>query len=311
MFDNVFDLHCDLPTAVYIDKKPIGSNDCHWSVDKIPFRCFTQFFATYINQTTVKNPFSYAKNMITAFKNEVEKTDGICLAENRSDIENNQKRGLNSAVLTIEGGEALEGKIENLNYFYKLGVRLMTLTWNFENELAYGVMENKDTKPLKPFGLKAVNKMETLGMIVDVSHVNEGGFWSVAEHASKPFAASHSNARSVCKHKRNLTDDQIRCIIDLGGIIGLNFYPVFLNDSGYADVTDILRHIDHFLSLGAENNIMLGCDFDGIDTTLRGLENISKLPYLIEEMQKNHFNDDIIAKIFQNNGKRWLNSMFF
>lgn len=311
MFDNVFDLHCDLPTAVYIDKKPIDSNDCHWSVDKNPFRCFTQFFAAYINQTTVKNPFSYAKNMITAFKNEVEKTDGISLAENASDIERNQKCGLNSAVLTIEGGEALEGKIENLEYFYKLGVRLMTLTWNFENELAYGVMENKDAKPLKPFGLRVINKMETLGMIVDVSHLNEGGFWSVAEHASKPFAASHSNARSVCAHNRNLTDDQIRCIVDLGGIIGLNFYPVFLNDSGHADVTDILRHIDHFLSLGAENNIMLGCDFDGIDTTPQGLENISKLPFLIEEMQKNHFSDDIIAKIFQNNGKRWLNSVLF
>ncbi len=307
----IFDLHCDLPTKVHLQKVDLIDNHCHWSLEKIPCEQFIQFFACFVDQKATDNPFMYVCNMISAFKEAVKKTSSLRLAESFFDIEKNCSEGKHSAILTIEGGEALNEKIEHLDLFYRNGVRLLTLTWNYENALGYGVGANKDTLPLKPFGLKVISRMEQLSMLIDVSHLNEGGFWSVAEHTKKAFVASHSNARKICSHKRNLTDAQIKCMISRNGLIGLNLYPVFLNDTGKATITDVLKHIEHMLSLGAENNLMLGCDFDGIDTTPQGIDGIDALTMLIDEMQKNNFDNETIAKIFYKNGEKQLKSLLF
>ena len=155
MNEIIYDLHCDFPTKVYLENADIVHNNCHFALDKCKGFEINQFFACYIDQKKVKNHFSYIDNMIKTFKS---KADGK----------------IPTYYLTIEGGEALEGKIENLVYFRNQGVKLLTLTWNYENELGYGVLTDNDSTPLKPFGIEVVKKINELNMIVDVSHLNEG-----------------------------------------------------------------------------------------------------------------------------------------
>ena len=290
-----YDLHCDLPTKIYSENENILHNRCQWAIDKCPTESFVQFFACYIDIAKVKNPYSYTNDVISAFKQAC--NGHIKIAENYNDVSSNIK----AAILTIEGGEALEGKIKNLEHFYNQGVRLLTLTWNYENELGYSAVGCKSNLPLKPFGIEVLKKMNELNMIIDVSHLNEGGFWSVAELSKKPFVASHSNAKRICDNNRNLKDEQIKAIIKSGGLIGLNLCPDFLNNLGNAGIKDIMKHIDYFLSLGAIDSLSLGCDFDGIDKTPCGISDVSCILKIADEMQKNNFSDEDIAKILYKN----------
>ena len=299
----IYDLHCDLPTKIYSENESILHNRCQWAIDKCPAESFVQFFACYIDIDQVKNPYSYTNNVISAFK---KACDGhIKIAERYNDIATNKR----AAILSIEGGEALEGDIKHLEDFYNQGVRLLALTWNYENELGYSAVSSKSNMPLKPFGIKVLNKMNELNMIIDVSHLNEGGFWSVAQHSNKPYVASHSNAKRLCNNSRNLNDEQIKAIIKSGGLIGLNMYPDFLSNSGNADIKDIMKHIDYFLSLGAINSLSLGCDFDGIDKTPYGISDVSCIMKIADEMQKNNFSDEDIAKILYKNCDLLLKSV--
>lgn len=298
-----FDMHSDLPTKLYSSNESILHNNHHWSLDKCPADEFVQFFACFIDKNIIKNPFHYSTNVLRSFRQKSK--DNVFIVEKYQDVLKNKKRG----ILTIEGGEALEGKLSNLEYFYDLGVRLLTLTWNYENELGYGVAEGKNTKPLKKFGIDVINKMEQLGMIIDVSHLNEGGFWSVVENVKCPFVASHSNSKTICDNARNLTDEQIKIIIDRKGLIGINLYPPFLSNSKSVKICDILKHIEHILSLGGEDALVFGADFDGVDILPQEIKNVSSLQNIIYEMQKNNFSNDVIAKICYKNGKNALKTL--
>lgn len=154
--------------------------------------------------------------------------DDLCFAGSGQDILRARQSGRLACLLAIEGGEALEGKLAHLRNAYRLGVRLLTLTWNFRNDLASGQMEGAEGG-LSRFGREAVEEMNRLRMLVDVSHLNEPGFWDVIEvSTSPPIIASHSNAKGLCDHPpRNLSDEQIRSIADGGGVIGVNFFLPF------------------------------------------------------------------------------------
>ena len=168
-----------------------------------------------------------------------------------------------AAILTVENGSALAGRLERIETLAKDGVRMLTLTWNGENELGSG---NETDHGLSPFGREAVRELERAGILIDVSHLNDQGFDDLLSVAEKPFAASHSNARAVCGHRRNLTDEQIREMVRRGCLIGLNFHKAFLREDGCPAVLDDLwRHTAHFLELGAENCLALGSDADGAD----------------------------------------------
>lgn len=187
-----------------------------------------------------------------------------------------------AAILTVEGGSALAGKRENLERLYGLGVRMMTLTWNAENELAGGAATQLGFTPL---GREVVEGMERLGMAVDVSHLSDKGFWELCEFAERPFMASHSNARAVCGHRRNLTDDMFREIVRRGGVVGLNYSDNFIREgAGSKRIDDLLRHVFHFLELGGEDTLALGSDFDGTDIPpyLDGLDKIGHLAEMLE-----------------------------
>ena len=180
-----------------------------------------------------------------------------------ADIEAAWAAGKTAAILTVENGSALAGRLERIEVLARDGVRMMTLTWNGENELGSG---NATGHGLSEFGKEAVRELERAGILADVSHLNDRGFDDFLSVSTKPFAASHSNARSACGHLRNLTDGQIREMVERKCLIGLNYSKGFLKDGGQDVVMeDLFRHVARFLELGAEQALALGSDFDGTD----------------------------------------------
>ena len=200
-------------------------------------------------------------------------------------------------IISIEGGEALEGKIERLYEFYeKTGLRMIALTWNFENEIGYPAKLGPENG-LKPFGLQLLKEMDKLGIYADVSHLNERGFWDIVENMNLPPIASHSNARMLCDVPRNLWDEQIKAIIEKKGYIGINFYTHFLVKEGEACIDDVIRHIDYICDLGGIDVLGFGSDFDGIEKWPVGLEDSSRFPALIEALLKHGYSEENVEKI--------------
>lgn len=190
-------------------------------------------------------------------------SDRVLPCRTAADVEAAWEQGKTAAVLTVENGSALAGRLERVSTLARDGVQMITLTWNGENELGSG---NVTDHGLSNFGREAVRALEQAGIIVDVSHLNDRGFDDLLETVEKPFAASHSNARAVCGHKRNLTDGQIAEMVRRGCLIGLNYYNAFLREDGQpASLNDLRRHVEHFLELGAERCLALGSDADGAD----------------------------------------------
>lgn len=211
-----------------------------------------------------------------------------------------------AGVISIEGGEALEGNMERLYEFYDAcGVRMIALTWNYENEIGHPAKLGPE-KGLKPFGLALLKEMDKKGIYADVSHLNEAGFWDIADHMELPPIASHSNARALCEHTRNLTDDQIRLIIEKGGYIGINFYTHFLVSEGEATLEDVFRHIDHIAQMGGIGVLGFGSDFDGIERWPIGLAHPGDYPALIDVMRRHGYSEKDIGAIAGGNLWRLL-----
>ncbi|NLG25994.1 MAG: membrane dipeptidase [Clostridiales bacterium] len=191
-----------------------------------------------------------------------------------------------SGVLSIEGGEMIGGSLDLLAEFDDAcRVRMLALTWNYENEIGFPAASGSD-RGLKPFGRELLAEMGKRGVLPDVSHLNEAGFWEVAEHSPLPPIASHSNLKSLCGHARNLTRDQVRAIVGRGGFIGINFYANFLVDEGDAAIDDVVRHIDAIAELGGIGVLGFGSDFDGINRWPGGLGDPSRFPALIEALRR-------------------------
>lgn len=226
------------------------------------------------------------------------------------DIECCRSSGKIGLLLTVEDGGAIGPELSDFQRAYTDGVRLVTLTWNHPNRL--GFPHSKDSalmdRGLTPFGIAALEEMERLGIIIDVSHLSDGGFRDVAEHTNKPFIASHSNSRAVTDHTRNLTDDMIRIIADRGGVIGLNYYPWFLNYSRASRLEDMVRHVLHIRNVGGPDVLALGSDFDGIDGKLdiRGPQDV---PKLYAALQRAGLGMSDLEKMWQGNALRILRTL--
>ena len=187
-----------------------------------------------------------------------------------------------TGIISCEGGEMLVGSLDKLAEFDdETRLRMIALTWNFENEIGHPGKDGSDA-PLKPFGHELLKEMDRRGILADVSHLNDAGFWDVCERAALPPIASHSNCRWLCGHSRNLTKDMVKAIIDRRGFIGINFFSAFLNDGDVATLDDVLRHIDAICELGGEDVIGFGSDFDGISRWPEGLGNPADFPALLE-----------------------------
>lgn len=202
-----------------------------------------------------------------------------------------------SAVLSSEGGEVFRGSIDLLREFDDdVHLRLIALTWNFENEIGFPAKLNA-TDGLKPFGFELLQEMDARGIAADVSHLNEAGFWDVIHHAKVAPLASHSNCRWLCDVPRNLRREQVKALIERGGFIGVNFYGEFLASGRAATLEDVLRNIDEICSMGGENAVGFGSDFDGIDVWPEGLGNPSDFPALLELLRRHGYSQAQLEKI--------------
>ncbi|HAH96311.1 MAG TPA: dipeptidase [Firmicutes bacterium] len=224
----------------------------------------------------------------------------------RSDLDRIGGGGPIGLMLAIEGGEALCGDLAMLRLYHRLGVRLLTLTWSNRNELADGIWEKSAQGGLTDFGHKVVDFMNQLGMVIDLSHISERGFWDVLECSKVPPICSHSNAKRLCPNPRNLSDEQAVALAEKGGVIGLTLCPPFLAQEGPATLEVFLNHIDHFAGLLGAHHLCIGSDFDGITATPEGLPNISYLPLITEGLLRRGYSDETVAGIIGDNFVRLL-----
>lgn len=273
-----FDLHCDTAYEMYVKNEGFENNNLAVSARLgNHFDNWTQTFAIWIDDTR-KEPFSFYKNALKHLK------ENLC--------------GKVNPVFAVEGGSVIGGDIDLLYELKKDGIKFLTLTWNGENLIAGGT---KSDKGLTDFGKSVIKEMNKLGIAVDVSHLNDKSFYSVIDRADK-LLATHSNCRSICNHKRNLNDDQIKLIAEKNGIIGLNFYPEFLGGNFFED---IYRNICHLCEMGLENNIAIGSDFDGADMP-KEMKDISKIPNLYYELSQKGLSNTLLYKIFYKNANDFL-----
>ena len=324
----VVDMHCDTISEIYGRRKKgetigLRKNDLHLDLEKMQKGdYFLQNFALFTALKKVDHPFEHACHLAETFYEEMEANkDLIGVVKTYGDIEENWNKGKMSALLTIEEGGVCQGELDFLRLFYRLGVRMMTLTWNYPNDLGYPnrLASNSGYFPssgeadtehgLTEKGIQFVKEMERLGMIIDVSHLNDAGFWDVIRYTKKPFVASHSNARALVPNcPRDLTDDMIRALSDRGGVAGINYYPPFLSaqdpeadSSTYQSrISDMIRHMKHMKQVGGIQCIGLGSDFDGIHGDL-DMKDGSELPKLEWAMRKEGFKESEIEAVFYGN----------
>lgn len=339
----VIDMHCDTITELWGKQENgiqvgLRHNDQMIDIERLTKGGYVlQNFAIFVEQQSGVSSFEKAQQIRSVFAREMnQNADRIAMVTSVKGIEENEQAGKVSALLTVEGGEACEGSIEKLHVLYEQGVRMMTLTWNYPNEIGYpnlpigvaGFPYVPDTEHgLTSFGIQCVEEMERMGMIIDVSHLSDAGVDDVLRYTKKPFVASHSNARAICPWVRNLTDDMIRKLAERGGVTGLNFCGDFLKDpfagktsakerktalqekdtTGYqtmagseATFADVVRHARHIINVGGIECIGLGSDFDGIPD-YPGRPKADRMDDLAEAFCDAGFTPDEIEHIFYRN----------
>lgn len=337
----IADMHCDTISEIWESRKQsvspkggspqqLSRNDLHIDIRKMKKAGYLlQNFALYVDLKKGLDPFEYVLELIDVFREEMGKNkNDIGVIKTYDEILANERQGKMSALMTIEEGGCCKGEIGNLERLYQLGARMMTLTWNYPNELASpnlfiksaekgSTLKNDEgfslfdsSKGLTEKGFFFIQRMEELGMIIDVSHLSDAGFWDIVQHTKKPFVASHSNARALCGHCRNLTDDMIRAVAGRGGVIGLNFYGCFLNETNdsHSRVARMAAHARHMLNVGGSGCLGLGSDFDGISGELE-IQDCSQMQKLVDGLERAHFTGTEIENILWRNVMRVYREM--
>lgn len=305
-----FDFHCDTIGECFLQNKRLLQNDMHIDLERGGcFSAYGQVFAIWIpDEKRGEEAFTYYQSVRSRFSSELrENTARVSFCKTPQDIESALAAGKTAALLSVEGGAVLGGELKRLDALYQDGVRLLTLTWNGTNEIGHGCLSGNGAG-LTDFGKAVVRKMQELRMLIDVSHLNERGFYDVAEYTDRPFLASHSNAKIVQNlwaTARNLTKEQIEVLIDRKGLIGVNLCADFLGNGEQTGADAVLRHISYFLDLGAAQILSFGCDFDGctVHPTLDGIE---RIPYLFDYLLQHGISEALLQDIFFANGKRFL-----
>lgn len=297
-----FDGHCDTILHCYQTGEHLANCTGHWSLDKVKgFTGAAQFFACFGEPEDMPGRplWEVFQEEISLIRREVEANrDRIALCTTADELEAAWKAGKVAGFLSAEGAELLDCDLEKLEMAYNWGVRAVNITWNHENALSGTNMEATD-RGLSEQGRAFVRRMQELGMLVDVSHLSDPGFWDVIELADKPIFASHSNSRAVCFHSRNLTDGQFTAIIKNHGVAGLNMCDVFLGP--HPTVDTLVAHIEHWFSLGGEENVSLGGDWDGISRPPAGIEGIQDIDKLADRLLQMNYPEERVKGLFYNN----------
>lgn len=264
----LIDLHCDTLTdwkyTTTGNLDTLDDPDRVLSLSSIPEGVhWAQFYAIFIpDELRGQEAIDYYEFNRDSFYRQMEKFNNrVMHCRTATEMRAAWSSGKTAGFLTIENGSALAGDIKRVKLLADEGVKAVTLVWNGENELGSG---HTTDHGLSNLGKAIVPEMEKQGIIVDISHLNDSGFADLLKVAKKPFMATHSNARTICSHKRNLTDDMIREMVHRDCLIGLNYFVKFIKDDGEVkSLDDLYRHVEHFFTLGAEKNLALGSDFDG------------------------------------------------
>ncbi|WP_223070429.1 dipeptidase [Paenibacillus caui] len=305
----IVDFHCDALSKLHQDPSIHFSDDQKLDVSAFKLKqggIKLQCFAIFVSERLGQGRIGHILEQIRLFRTEVEAC-GLPLVTSRQQLAALVASGGSGGLLSLEGADALEGNLSYLRCCYDLGVRFLGITWNHANWAADGIMESRGGGFTQK-GKELVQACHELGIILDVSHLSPKGFWELtelAETAGKPFIASHSNSFSVCNHPRNLSDEQIRAIVRLGGRIGITFVPYFVKSEGPVKMTDLLPHLEYMCSLGAENHLVFGSDFDGIDHHIAGLENAAKYSDLREMLLK-YYSGALADKWLYQNALKFL-----
>ena len=269
-----------------------------------------QVFACYVDLGVLPFTDSHygdALEMINILKGEIENNKNlISLTSDLKTHLENQEKDLISGFLSVEEGGIIGEDLEKLDELYELGVRFITLTWNYENAIGFPNFEGKyQYEGLKPFGREVLEKMDDLGIVVDVSHLSDGGFYDIVKYGKRPFLATHSNSRKVQNHLRNLTDEMIKALANKGGLMGLNFCDLFL-DGDKSSVESMIRHFKHIVNVGGEDVIGLGTDFDGISEENLELKGVEDTPKLIDALEREGIKPRVIEKFAYKNFEDFL-----
>ena len=327
MKPKVFDLHCDTLDRLALSGDPtvpggfyehdagvprdrmsrLDDNDAHISLARMARFDWCQCFAVYVpDELRGDAAWSLFKRVRRFWESETDRCSAkVARVRDAAGAAAAFEQGISAAMLTVEGCSFLEDDAQaepRLDALAEAGVRMATLTWNGSNALGSG---NDTSYGLTPFGRRMIRGLEERGIVVDASHLNDAGFRDLLAVAERPFACSHSNARAVCPHPRNLEDWQLREIADRGGIVGLNYYNAFLREDG-AEATpdDVLRHVDHMLNVAGEDLLALGSDYDGSDVP-RWLDPCDKVADL-HALLAREFGTAIAERIFHGNAERFF-----
>lgn len=314
------DCHCD--TVMYSRKDLLWDNPArHCDFRRLRQVVDIQFMAVfpYLDKVTVKD-----RERIPLLTEELigRLTEGAALYGDEvgiircgEDVDLLASGGKLGLLISIEGGESLDGDLSRLEHYFHLGVRAIGLTWNYENDLAWGANSDKNIKEemllgthdgVKPFGAAVIERANELGMVVDLAHLSYHGFWRALGICRKPVLVSHGACYALCPHVRNLRDEQLKALAEYDGVLGISFVPAFLNEKAERSVEDILRHIDYGVEKAGIDHIGIGSDFDGVETLPQGVNDCLFLSYLAEALDKRGYDRAAIDKIMGDNVYRVL-----
>ena len=294
----LFDGHCDTLSRCLERRESLGRNSGHVDLERTAgFERWAQFFAIFGEggREQFRAQYSLLSRWLTCYGHR------IMLCRSGIEAEHAMEQGYNAVFLSVEGAGLLDCSIEQLKITYDLGVRAVNITWNHANALSGSNVEETQ-RGLSDQGEAFVQEMNRLGMLVDVSHLSDPGFWDVERLVPGPFVATHSNARAVFSHPRNLTDEQFTAIIRHGGVAGLNLFSDFLGEN--PGIEDAVAHIEHFWALGGEQNVSLGGDWDGISRAPRGIGCIRDIERLYEALLKRNHQEALVRDLFYFNMMR-------
>lgn len=303
----VFDLHCDTALALLgksmREAGSLRSNGYHIDLERAKglggyaqcFACFTTPFMEEWGDVPVVQVFE--REMASVLREVEKNSDLISLAYSAKEVRENQENGMMSAILTIEGPAGFDFDPALLQDLYNVGFRITTLGWNEKNVLTGS---HKTGGGLTELGKEYLKEAQRVGMIVDVSHLSDEGFWDIMDITEKPVIASHSNSRAVCNVSRNLTDDMFRAICQTGGVAGLNLFAGFIGDDATVDMA--CDHVLHWLELDPDGaHISLGGDLDGCDPLPAGFEGVQSYPMLAQCLLQRGVDEKTLHKIFWEN----------
>lgn len=327
------DMHCDTISCLMERKnETLLKNQLCVDVSSMEeAQTIIQFFACFVDAISYENEWTleqkeqakviggirkstwdqaYADVLKMTDRMEKEQNHKLVVATSYQEAKQFLREGKIVAWKTVEEGGVLNHKLERIKELYDRGVRLITLTWNYPNCIGYPNSRDSITmqKGLTPFGIETIFRMNELKMMIDVSHLSDAGFYDCIKYSKLPVCASHSNARGLCKHPRNLSDHMLKVLGEKGGVSGLNFYPCFLKEDGIAKVEDIAEHASYMMDKGGEELVALGSDFDGFENPIREnwINSVKDMPLLWDAFRRRGITERQIDKIMWENALRFM-----